>query len=62
MNPTPECIVSVLKYGSDSLDWMDQKVKDYTMQQVMVRIKDPKRSLEFYVHHLGMNLIVAREV
>ena len=30
MNPTPDCVVSVLKYGSDSLDWMDEKVKDYT--------------------------------
>eukprot|EP00536_Pseudo-nitzschia_multiseries_P001388 jgi/Psemu1/180927/e_gw1.18.138.1 len=35
--------------------------KDYVMQQVMVRVKDPIKSLEFYCDVLGFKLIMYKE-
>ncbi|MBA0708068.1 hypothetical protein Golax_020056, partial [Gossypium laxum] len=35
----------------------DEATKGYIMQQTMFRIKDPKRTLEFYSRVLGMTLL-----
>ncbi|KAK9824059.1 hypothetical protein WJX72_007453 [[Myrmecia] bisecta] len=35
----------------------DPATKDYIFQQTMYRIKDPKRSLDFYTRIIGMNLL-----
>ncbi|KAB2038700.1 hypothetical protein ES319_D03G161700v1 [Gossypium barbadense] len=40
----------------------DEATKGYIMQQTMFRIKDPKRTLEFYSRVLGMKLLNKVEV
>lgn len=35
----------------------DESCKDFIMQQTMLRVKDPKRSLDFYSRILGMRLV-----
>jgi len=37
-----------------------EATKKYIMQQVMVRVKDPKVSLDFYIRKLGFHLILHR--
>jgi lactoylglutathione lyase len=34
--------------------------KDFVMQQTMMRIKEPKRSLDFYIRGLGMQLVLCK--
>lgn len=38
-----------------------EETKDYIMQQVMVRVKNPKVSLDFYTKVLGFNLVMYRD-
>lgn len=38
-----------------------EETKDFLMQQTMIRVKDPKKSLEFYVDGLGFSLIMHRD-
>jgi ABC-type cobalamin/Fe3+-siderophores transport system ATPase subunit len=38
------------------------ETKDYIMQQTMVRVKDPVKSLDFYCNVLGFKLIHYSEV
>ena len=35
--------------------------KDFIMQQTMIRVKDPVKSLEFYCDVLGFKLVMYRE-
>ena len=37
----------------------DPSTKDYVMQQTMLRVKDPKISLDFYSRVLGMRYCMA---
>ena len=41
----------------DYQSWLsepDESCKDFIMQQTMMRIKDPKASLDFYTRVMGM--------
>ncbi|BED89186.1 lactoylglutathione lyase [Pseudoalteromonas sp. MM1] len=42
---------------NESPEQIEQATKGYVMQQTMLRIKDPKPSLEFYQNVLGMKLL-----
>ncbi|KAL1508602.1 hypothetical protein AB1Y20_004699 [Prymnesium parvum] len=39
----------------------DQRTEGFLMQQTMLRVKDPVKSLEFYCDGLGFNLLMYRE-
>mmetsp|Transcript_27828 Transcript_27828/g.76600 ORF Transcript_27828/g.76600 Transcript_27828/m.76600 type:complete len:239 (-) Transcript_27828:2253-2969(-) len=49
----------------DVSKWMTgdrpQETKDYVMQQTMLRVKNPKKSLEFYCDVVGFKLVMYRE-
>jgi len=56
------------KINFDVSDFYDYKggrkaeeTKGFVMQQTMIRVKDPKKSLEFYVDGLGFSLIMHRD-
>ena len=41
-----------------SLSVPDESCKDFIMQQTMLRVKDPKASMDFYSRVLGMRYVV----
>jgi len=50
--------LDVSKYYSQA---RPEATKDFVMQQVMIRVKDPEASLRFYCDVLGFNMVMHRE-
>ena len=53
---------TILDVSSYMLGPTPEETKDYIMQQTMLRVKDPKKSLDFYCNVLGFKLIHYSEV
>ncbi len=43
--------------GPELCEQPDDQTRDYVFNQTMLRIKDPKRSLDFYTRVMGMRLV-----
>ena len=41
----------------DGIQQPDKETEDYVFNHMMLRIKDPKRSLEFYSKVMGMRMV-----
>jgi lactoylglutathione lyase len=58
MSSTESSVVDVSRFMTGD---RPEGTKDYIMQQIMIRVKDPIKSLEFYCDVLGFRLIMYRE-
>mmetsp|Transcript_38122 Transcript_38122/g.43522 ORF Transcript_38122/g.43522 Transcript_38122/m.43522 type:complete len:252 (+) Transcript_38122:56-811(+) len=54
----PKAVVDVSRFMGGE---RPTETKDYIMQQTMIRVKDPMKSLEFYCDVLGFRLVMYRE-